>query len=646
MRQRLLFAVSCALVALLATAVYLPGLHGPFVYDDLVNIIYNRALHLTDLNLTSLRDAALSGESGPLGRPVAMVSFALNYYFTQFHVFYFKLTNLLIHLLIGAGLHQLTRQLLQRHQVVIGQTIDAQEKARIGWSSLAVCALWLVHPLNLATVLYVVQRMASLATLFTVLGLLGYVKGREQVIQGKAWGFVTITTSMVVFGTLAVFSKEIGILLPIYVMVLEAIFYRLSAHNRLARPFKWFWLGMFIAPLAVAAVVILLGGGDPLGLRGYQVRDFTLGERLLTEARALWFYLAQILVPNISQMGTYHDDFAISKGLFSPVTTFFSLLGLAALGILAILGYRRYPIAAFAIAWFFAGHSLESTVVPLLPVQDHRNYLSQYGILLACVFYVFYPSKKIAINPKLRFGLLALYLALLAGGTYTRALQWKDEWTLYNSDVRNHPQSSSAHTMLGIIMHDNRYYAESEQHFVNAALLTPRAIEPMIRLVQHFYLNTNKVPQSTLDELDYRIRHYPFSGVTIWTFEALLKDTQKNPVMNRQLAGMFERLINRTDIPLGDKWTEGAYEILGSNYRDTGSFHKALYFYNKASGIDEKPFYYLASAGIHVKLKNMHEAQRLIREVKTRNLRLNDSDRAEMDRLEKIVGKTTPAKPE
>lgn len=643
MRQRPLYAVSCALVALLAAAVYLPGLGGPFVYDDLVNIVYNKTLRLTSISLASLRDAAWS-RSGPLGRPVAMISFALNYYFTQFDVFYFKLTNLLIHLLTGAGLYQLTRRLLQQQQALTGQQTHASIK--IGWISLAVAALWLVHPLNLAAVLYIVQRMTSLATLFTVLGLLGYAKGREQIILGKARGFSTITTSVVVFGALAALSKETGILLPIYVLVLEAVFYRFSAHDRLVRPFKWFWLGAFVAPMAVAAVVILLGRIDSLVLQGYQTRDFTLGERLLTETRALWFYLRQILVPDISQMGTYHDDFAVSRGLFDPVTTFVSVVGLAALGTMAVLGYRRYPIATFALTWFFAGHSLESTIVPLLPVQDHRNYLAQYGILLACVYYTFYPSKRIAINPKFRYGLLALYLALFAGATSARSMQWKDEWTLYNSDVRNHPRSARAHTMLAILLHDNRLNAEAEQHFVSAALLAPREIEPMIRLVQHLYLTELNVHQDVLDELDYRIRHYPFSGVTLWTFEALLKDTRKNLVLNRKVASMYERLVSRTDIRLGNAWTENAYMVLGSNYRDTGNFQKALYFYNKALGISEKAFYYLASAGIHVKLENMHDARRLVMEAKTKNLPLDDSDRAEMDRLERILGKAATQSPD
>jgi tetratricopeptide (TPR) repeat protein len=479
--------------------------------------------------------------------------------------------------------------------------------------------------------------MTSLATLFIVFGLLGYIRGREQIIQGNSRGFFSIVASMACFGALAIFSKESGVLLPLYAIVIEIAFYRHATAPGLARAFRWFWFGLFVAPLLAVAATVLLNKGDLLHLGGYQMRDFTLGERLLTETRVLWFYLTQIVAPDISQMGTYHDDFVTSRGLLDPPTTLASLAGLTALVIVSILAYRKHVILSFAIAWFFVGHSLESTVIPLLLVQEHRNYLPLYGILLAITYYIACPPGGLFAKSRLRFGLLILYLALLSGATYARSGQWRDEWTLYNYEVHNHPGSSRAHSMLAILMHDNLQYEAAAQHFTSAALLAPREIEPMIRLTQHLYLSGGKVPPEVLDELDQRVMQYPYSGVTFWIFSPLLKDTRSNRDINHRVASIYEKLVGRTDIQLGKGQRENSYMLLGSNYRDIGDYKRALDYYSLASAINDKAFYYLASADIYVKLEKPGDARRLIMAVKEKNLPLSESDRIVMDRLEKTL---------
>ena len=103
--------------------------------------------------VTALHDAAFWQKSSSLGRPLAMLSFALNYYFTQFDTLYFKLTNLVIHLCNGALLYWLGVRLLSKLLPPSGQNVSTQHQLR--WFSLAIVALWLAHPLNLTSVLYV-----------------------------------------------------------------------------------------------------------------------------------------------------------------------------------------------------------------------------------------------------------------------------------------------------------------------------------------------------------------------------------------------------------------------------------------------------------------------------------------------------------
>ena len=94
----------CLAVALVATFfVYQRGLSGPFLFDDGPNIVRNANLAIHDLSPASLTQAAWSGHSGPLLRPLSMMSFAANYYATGLDPYYFKLTNLVIHLFNGLG---------------------------------------------------------------------------------------------------------------------------------------------------------------------------------------------------------------------------------------------------------------------------------------------------------------------------------------------------------------------------------------------------------------------------------------------------------------------------------------------------------------------------------------------------------------
>ncbi|HET7922411.1 MAG TPA: tetratricopeptide repeat protein, partial [Gammaproteobacteria bacterium] len=191
-------------VLLLAFLVYLPGLYGPFVFDDYVNIVQNTALNLPHLSFHALVDAAFSINAGPLMRPVSMVSFALNRYFFGIEPLSFKLVNLLIHLANGALMFMLLRRLLTAYRQLHAPTLLRE---RLEWLALLIGALWLVHPLNLTAVLYVVQRETSLSALFMLAGLNLYVWARQRQLDGRGthWTWFPGTALL---GALAVLSKE------------------------------------------------------------------------------------------------------------------------------------------------------------------------------------------------------------------------------------------------------------------------------------------------------------------------------------------------------------------------------------------------------------------------------------------------------
>jgi len=164
-----------ALGTLAVTLVYGPGLAGGFFLDDLQQLIYNAHFQDLTFNFQSIKRAVFTSESGPLGRPVAMASFVANALTTGMQPFYFKLGNLLIHLLNGLLVFLIARRVFARIDRATSPvaTLQPQQLAAL------VAVAWLLHPIHVSTVLYVVQRMTLLASLFSFAAIFCYLQGRE-----------------------------------------------------------------------------------------------------------------------------------------------------------------------------------------------------------------------------------------------------------------------------------------------------------------------------------------------------------------------------------------------------------------------------------------------------------------------------------
>ena len=95
--KRASLPLALLLTLALTVLAYLPGLRGPFVFDDITNIVQNHALAIHSLRWDQLMHAALSSDAGPTRRPLSSLSFALNIYFGGLEPSVFKAVNLTIH---------------------------------------------------------------------------------------------------------------------------------------------------------------------------------------------------------------------------------------------------------------------------------------------------------------------------------------------------------------------------------------------------------------------------------------------------------------------------------------------------------------------------------------------------------------------
>ena len=367
------FSLPLALLgACLALAVtgwlYWPGTAGPDLLDDRTSVMVAGDLRA---NPEQVWDFILGDRSGLLGRSVSMATFALEKLYLDEGMVGSKKVNILLHLVNGA-LFMLLCALLFRYQRVPG------------YVPLAVLlgAVWLMHPLLVSSVLYVVQRMAMLATFFMLLLLLAYVGWRLSLVSGKGGllRFVPVPLLLVV-GLLA---KENAVVVVPILLMLEILWFRFEGAG--GRPLAWLRAVSYL--LVAGGVLVLM-----LGLAGYydtlvesfRGRQFSLGERLLTQGRILWDYVGQWFWPNVGRMGLYHDDFALSYSFMRPLTTALAWSAWLLVALLCAV-LVRWPAGrwfAFGVSWYLLGHAVESTILPLELYFEHRNYFPAMGLMLA-----------------------------------------------------------------------------------------------------------------------------------------------------------------------------------------------------------------------------------------------------------------------
>lgn len=510
---------SILLLALIVLAffAYRPGLTGYFLFDDQINIVDNQNLRIDSLNLQSLGQAAFSGIASILGRPISMLSFALNYLANGMDPYYFKLTNVFIHLLNGLFVFVLANLLLEAHRLNNDESLS---KNAAKWMSLALTAAWMLHPLNMSSVLYIVQRMTSLSATFTFLGLICYIFGRLRTQQDKS-GWTWIVGSFVILTPLALLSKENGALLPAFLLLVECLFFRFKFPNRRD---KQALIALFALTVVLPAILIAIyTAAHPQWITdSYRMRSFTLAERVMTEARVLWFYVRLILVPDITTLSMYHDDIAISTTLLSPVTTLAACIGVIAAAGFALVCAKRRPIITFGILFFLIGHCIESSVLSLELVHEHRNYLPMFGLLFTLFYYLLAPGKHNE-SKRIRALIACAFILMLAGTTFLRATTWGDAVEMKLKEVAHHPDSVRTNLEAGAFyavlppsnqLEATEFYNDAYRYYVQASSLSPSDTLGLLGLISLNSRHSLPIEETWTTVLAQRIEKNAFSANT------------------------------------------------------------------------------------------------------------------------------------
>ena len=424
-----------AALAGLAIVLYSQGLHGSFFFDDFPFVVDNLNVHVVDLKLGNWIRAALSFPVGHQGRWLTMLTFAANYYFAGLDPFWLKLTNLAIHVCNGVLLYALLRALFALRATANAAPFSAGHANTV---AAVIAGAWLLLPINVTAVLYVTQRLESFSTLFILAGLLFYVVARRRhYVDGSA--NVALWSSLGVFTLLGLLAKESAVLLPLFALCIElTITAGRNSDGRHSRGIIALYVVFLVVPLLVGMAWLATW---VVGSTSYD-RPFTTSQRLWTEMRVLLDYMRWTLLPLPNELSFYHDDVVLSTGWLSPMSTLWSALTLLALAFAALWSRARRPLFSLGILWFFAGHALTATVIPLELAFEHRNYFPSIGLLLAC-------ASLIGLEPGLkslpvRVTIATAAIALFAANTYLRAVEWSDPLKLAVAEAAKRPLSPRA----------------------------------------------------------------------------------------------------------------------------------------------------------------------------------------------------------
>ena len=445
--RALAYAAFCLLF--LVVAIYSNSFEGSWHYDDFQNIVENDNIHIKDLSWDHLKKTFYSPTTGNVSRPLAYLSFALNYYFDRLDVFSYHLVNIVIHYITSFFLFLFIYSTLKLPSIAGKYGTHAYSIALLS------AVFWVINPVHVSAVTYIVQRMSSMTALFYVAAMYCYLKARTAAKGqlSKVFYFaMTFLAALAAAGT-----KENAMTLPVCLMLYELLLIQGITKERRK---SHILLGFISVSIVFALTLLFVDFSTILG--GYADRPFTLLQRLLTEPRVIIYYVTILLYPVSSRLTLIHD-IDISLSLFNPWTTLPAILILVITTVLALILARRRPLISFCILFFILNHLIEGSFVPLEIIYEHRNYLP------SMLFFV--PVSLVIINVFDRFKerkIVSYAVATLLAGvvitqgmtTYLQNGIWKNEITLWTDNVRKAPKLHRPHHNLGVALMSAGFFEE------------------------------------------------------------------------------------------------------------------------------------------------------------------------------------------
>ena len=437
--------VALVLLSILVFLVYCNTFNSSWHFDDFPNIVRNPHLQISNLKPETLVNTFYAGRKDgyylqtKLYRPLACLSLALNWYAGKDNVTGYHVVNLIIHLVTASLLFLIILNLFKSPKLT-GKFEDSRY-----FVALLTAALWAVNPIQTQAVTYIVQRMAAMAAMFYGLGIYLYIKGRLHPgrLQPPNWKRYAFFLACLLSYGCALGSKQNAITLPFAIILLEVVFFLDLSLSRTRRRIVWIAAGTGLG-IVVLGFLYCLNGDVSVITKTYAERSFSPWQRLMTQPRILIFYLTLIFYPLPTRLSIEHEV-ALSTSLIEPWTTIFSFLLILALIGVGVTQIRRWPILSFAILFFFLNHLIESSVIGLELIFEHRNYLPSFFLFFPVSVGIKWLVDNYHGRQPMMHAVIVTFVTIViiafGTGTYVRNMAWYTEKSLWEDAMLKAPNS-------------------------------------------------------------------------------------------------------------------------------------------------------------------------------------------------------------
>lgn len=452
-------------------SIYSNIINAPFYLDDMPRIKDNPCIRIDTLGFQQLKTAIFNPFSLP-ERPISNISFAINYYFNQYNPSGYHIVNIIIHCITGFLLFVLIKQLfrisIKAEDSLFNSTMD-------NYTTYAFLAalIWVVHPLHTNSVTYIIQRMNSMASMFFIAAFLFYVNGR-LLVKPTSVDASTIKKPYLWFAgaacawLLSLGCKETTIVLPLVILVFEFYFFQNLSIRRLKCKLRY--------PVSIGIILIVVAfiflGSDPIQkistFNDFSKNSFTLKERVITQIRVVIYYISLLFYPNPSRLNLDYD-YPLSCSVSEPFVTLVALFTIIAIMFFSCYIAKRNRLLSFCLLWYFMNLIIESSVIPLAIIFEHRTYQPSmtFGLLLVILI------NSLVKNQYITTIVIVIIVICFSSWTYQRNEIWSDKGFFVEDSVQKSPNKARPHIDAGVWFADSGKTEKALKNYYKAIQLQP-----------------------------------------------------------------------------------------------------------------------------------------------------------------------------
>lgn len=560
--------VSLLLVIGLGVAVYGNSLNNAFVYDDLYQV--ERHPYTRDLTqISGMFATSHFGQRSAEGyRPLATLSFAVNYTIHGRDPFGYRIVNVILH-----GLNS-------------GLVLLLTKAALLSFPAALISGLvFAVHPVHTEAVVWVSGRSELLATFFFLLTWFCYIRATSSSSLRRGYW----VCSLLVY-VLALLSKEHALTLPL-VLFLYDVYARRIRHESLSA--GWLWsrvklylgYGLLIALYLALRYALFEGHMILIDLASVPfvhnpLVEASLYERALTGITIIGSYLGLLAWPYDLSVDYSYAQMDIVRSFFAPEVL--ASLGLIVICLLAmIVSFGRSGWLWLPMAFLFLTLAPVTNIFILVGtiMAERLLYLPSVGFCMVAgglgnAVRLWLQGRPFGRTTRLAWGgVLVVIIGALSLQTLRRNTEWKDDATLWQSALRVSPRSAKAHLNLALVAYKQRRWDDAISELREALRIYPSYEFALLQLGNA--LNRKGDVEGAIKVFQGAIRDNPKNVLAYINLGVLLK---KEGSVSDAIQTFQEGIRRNPDAPRA----EILYFNLGNTLLQQGAVEEAIPLYEKA----------------------------------------------------------------